>query len=459
MKPTPLLMSLGVLIVLAGFVYYTAENPPKVEDDRQPILRADEDKIRGITISRPDHDPITLERGGEGDDDEWVFGEPLGELRADESAASLMATNLAELSADRIVEENVTDWTPYGLQDAGTVQVALEVDDGEDYTVVFGNDTPTGSGVYARLEGDPRLFTVFSYVKSGFEKEVFDLRDKKLLRVDNETVSRMVLKADGGTIEFGKTGDNAWQILKPGPLRADNYTVGDLLRSARDAEMVTVLEETEKPSGSYSFRRPYAAVEITDEAGTHILTVAKTRGDDEKYYAKGSDLGGVFEVSSTMAEGLNKKVEDFRNKKLFDFGFKEIASLHVRDGDTQLTIEKQEDVWTLTSDADRELDATKVQVLIDKLRNLTATSYPSDRAADLVRYGLTEPAIEAKVTTAEDGTDDVLVSGPGKDRVYAARRGQPSSYEVEKTTVEQIQSAVADVLKPAEEEPAEEEAE
>ena len=456
MKPTPLLIAVGIFVILAGFVYYTAENPPKVEDDRQPILRADEDKIRRITISRPEHDTITLERG-ERDDGEWVFGEPLAELRADESAASLMATNLSELSADRVVEENVTDWTPYGLQGAGAVQVALEVDDGDDYTVVFGNDTPTGSGVYARLEGDPRLFTVFSYVKSGFEKEIFDLRDKKLLRVDNETVSRMVLKADGGTIEFGKTGDNAWQILKPGPLRADNYTVGDLLRSARDAEMVTVPAEpgeegNNKLSGSYSFRRPYASVEISDESGTHTITVAKTRGGDEKYYAKSSDLSGVFEVSSTMAEGLNKKIEDFRNKKLFDFGFKEIASLDVRDGDTRLTIEKQEDAWKLTSDADREIDATKVQVLIDKLRNLTAISYPSDREADLARYGLSEPAIEATVTTEEDGTDEVLVSSPEKDQVYAARRGQPSSYEVEKTTVEQIQNAVADVLKPAEEE-------
>ena len=428
MKTTPLLIALGIFVILAGFVYYTAKNPPTVEDNREPILRADQDKIRGITISRFEHDTITLERG-DGEEGEWFFGEPLGELRADESAAGLMATNLAELSADRIVEENVTDWTPYGLEGAGTVQVALEVDDGDDYTVVFGNDTPTGSGVFARLEGDPRLFTVFSYVKSGFEKEVFDLRDKKLLRVDNDTVSRMVLKADGGTIEFAKTGENAWQILKPGPLRADNFTVRDLLRSARDAEMVTVLEEPRgegnaKPSEKYSFRRPLASVDISDESGTHTITVAKARGDDEKYYAKTSDLAGVFEVSSTMAEGLNKKVDDFRNKKLFDFGFKEIASLEVRDGETSLTIVKQEDTWKLTSDADRELDAIKVQVLIDKLRNLTATAYPSDRAADLARYGLTEPAIEAKVTTAEEGTDDVLVSDPGKDRIYAARRGQ-----------------------------------
>ncbi len=451
MKPTPLFIALGIFIILAGFVYHSAENAPEPVDDRQPILRADEEKIRRITISRVEHDPITLERG---DSEGWFFGEPLSTIRANESAASLMATNLAELSADRVVEETVDDWEPFGLQDGGSVQVALEVDDGDDYTVIFGNDTPTGSGVYARLDGDPRLFTVFSYVKSGFEKEIFDLRDKKLLQVDNETVSRVVLQAGGDAIEFGKTGENAWQVLKPRPLRADNFTVGDLVRSARDAEMVAVLDETERPSGGYSFRRPYATVEISDESGTHTLTVAKMRGGDEKYYAKSSDLAGVFEVSSTMAEGLNKKLEDFRSKKLFDFGFKEIASLDVRDGDTRLTIEKQEDAWKLTSDADRELDSIKVQVLIDKLRNLTATSYPSDREADLVRYGLTEPAIEAKVTTAEEQTDDVLVSDPGKDHVYAARRGQPSSYEVAKLTVEQIQTAIADVLALPEEEPA-----
>ena len=89
-----------------------------------------------------------------------------------------------------------------------------------------------------------------------------------------------------------------------------------------------------------------------------------------------------------MAEGLDKPLDDFRNKKLFDFGFKEIAALDLRDGDTRLRVEKKDEKWVLSSDGDRELDSEKVQTVIDSLRSLAATGFPSDDAADQRQSGL-----------------------------------------------------------------------
>ena len=451
----PLMIALGVLVILGGFVYYTEENPPASDDDKTPIVDVEQDSIQKIIVTRLDKDPIELQRG---EDDKWTFGEPLT-IPADEFSVNSMVSSLASMDSDRVVEENVINWTPYGLTGGGTVQVEAEVkaeaEDDKTYRVIFGSDTPTGSGVYARLDGDPRLFTVYSYVKSGFEKEVFDLRDKKLLQVDDDKIARVVLNASGGSIEFGKTGDDAWQILQPRPLRADNFTVGDLVRSVRNAEMMSVLEEGGEPSGEYDFSKPTASVEVVDEGGTHSLTVAKD--EEDKYYAKSSDLEGVYEVSSTMAEGLDKKLEGFRNKKLFDFGFKEISKLELRDGGTRVAVEKKEDKWRLTSEDERELDSGKVQTTIDKLRDLTAKSFTSDNKADLGMYGLTAPVIEAKVALAEGGGDEVVISSPEEDLVYAARAGQPSTYEVEKSAVEAIQQAIQELLE--QEEPEDEEAE
>ena len=444
MKPMPLMIALGVLVILGGLVYYTEENPPSSGDEKTPIVDVEQDSIQKVIVTRPDKDPIELQRG---EDDEWTFGEPLT-IPADQSSVNSMVSSLASMDSDRVVEENVVNWEPYGLTGQGTAQVEAVVEEGEDektYRVIFGSDTPTGSGVYARLEGDPRLFTVYSYVKSGFEKEPFDLRDKRLLFVDDDKISRVVLKAAGGTIEFGKTGDSAWHILEPQPLRADNFTVGDLVRSLRNAEMMSVLEEGEEPSGKYDFSKPSAGAEIVDESGTHTLTVAK--GEDDEYYAKSSDLqGGVYEVSSTMAGGLDKTLEDFRNKKLFDFGFREIAKLELRDGDTRVVVEKQEDTWRQTSGDERELDSGKVQTVIDRLRDLTATSFPSDDESDFGEYGLSAPAIEAKVEPVEGSGDEVMISSPEEDQVYAARAGQPSTYEVEKSAVEAIQQVIKDLL-------------
>src|SRR5436305_5412390 len=47
---------------------------------------------------------------------------------------------------------------------------------------LIGDDTPTGSGAYAKLANDPRVFTIASFVKSGFDK------DRKSTRLNSSHV-------------------------------------------------------------------------------------------------------------------------------------------------------------------------------------------------------------------------------------------------------------------------------
>ncbi len=449
MNPIRLLIAVGVLAVLAGLVYWSEENPPASDDAKTPIVELEADDVRALTVERPGQETIAVERG---EDDAWKFAAPLT-IPADDSAVSLLLNNITPMNSDRVVDEEVADWRPYGLEGEAwslRVDVTAKKDDEEkSYRVIFGNDTPTGAGVFARLDGDPRLFTVFNHIKSGFEKEVFDLRDKKLLKLDSDKISRVTVNVGPRSIEFGKSGDDAWQILKPAPLRADNFAVGDAVRSVQNAEMVSVLEEQD-PSGKYSFNRPAVTVEVVDEGGAHTLTIAK--GADEKYFAKSSDLEGVYEVSSTLSEALDKPLDDFRNKKLFDFGFVDPASIQVRDGDTRLTISKNEDKWVLTSDTDRELDSEKVQTLLDDLRGLSAKAFTSDDEAGQAKYGLGSPVIEAEVVKADDGgTEKVIVTDPQAEHVYGAIPGQPSTYELEKSDVEGLRTNIADLANPSEE--------
>jgi hypothetical protein len=451
-KPLRLLIAVVVLVALGGFVYYTEENPPADDDERVKIVDVEQDDLQEVSIARPGNDTLTVKRG---EDEKWQFAAPSA-IPADDSAVGSMLNSVSPLQSDRMVQEEVTDWTPFGLEGDGTLRIDLKAKEDKSYRVIFGSDTPTGSGVFARLDGDPRLFTVYSYVKSGFEKEVFDLRDKKLLRLDGEKISRVVVKVGERTLEFGKSGDDAWQILEPKPLRADNFTVGDLVRAVENGEMSSVLAEASQPANEYSFQRPLAVVEVTDESGVHTLTIAKDKAD--KHYAKSSDLEGVYEVSSTLAEALDKPLDDFRNKKLFDFGFTDPAAIQVRDGETRLNIAKKDDQWILSSDGDRELESEKVQALLDDLRALRAESFPSDDESDQGKYGLTDPAIEAEVIQAGDGgTEKVVLSSPAEEKVYGARVGQSTTYELEKSDVEDLRKRIEDLTK--QEEPGEESSE
>ncbi len=237
MKANPLVLAVLVLAVVGGLVYYTNKNPPKPESDTVAIIDAKDADIKQVTIDKPGGESITVVRG---DDDKWRFGGGI-DVPADDSAIGLMITNLASMNADRVVEDETKDWAPYGLEGAGTLEVTMTPKEGEPKTVIFGKATPTGSNLFARLEGDPRLFTVYNYVKSSFDKSVFDWRDKKLLHIDADKISRLTVDVDSKSFEFGKAGEQNWQILKPKPLRADNFSVGDLARSIENAEMIKVV--------------------------------------------------------------------------------------------------------------------------------------------------------------------------------------------------------------------------
>jgi hypothetical protein len=69
-------------------------------------------------------------------------------------------------------------------------------------------------------------------------------------------------------------------------------------------------------------------------------------------------------------------------------GFAPVAKLTVRDGESTATLEKKDDKWLLASDGGREVESEKAQTLIDALRNLSATAFPSDDASAWGRYGL-----------------------------------------------------------------------
>ena len=81
-----------------------------------------------------------------------------------------------------------------------------------------------------------------SYNKSSLDKTVDDLRDKRLLPLDFDKASQIELSdhtaknKEGITFARSKTG---WQILRPGPYRADSGQVEELIRSLKDAKLET----------------------------------------------------------------------------------------------------------------------------------------------------------------------------------------------------------------------------
>ncbi len=435
MRFRSLLAAAGLLAALGVGVWYSNKTSKDDENktskdsvERPKILSIADPDIKKIEITRKDGGRVALNRT---DIAKWEMLEPQ-KLTADTDALLPVMTQFADLKADRLVEEKATDLSPFGLA-TPALKVAISKKDGKVETLEFGDDTPAGSGVYTKLSGDPRVFIVNSSIRAALDKSWKDLRDKRLLTIDPEKVSRVELTAKNQSVEFGRIGANEWQIVKPKPMRADGWQIEEMVRKLREAKMDTTVsdEDAAKAVSTFSSGTPVAVVKLTDPAGTQQLEIRKVK---ENFWAKSSVVAGVFKVAKDVGAGLDKGIDDFRNKKVFDFGFSDPTKVAIRDGGVERILQKSGEGWVSGGKA---MDPPSVQALIDKLRELSAKKFSEG--------GVVADVLSITVVSNENKrTEKILLSRAG-DKCLAKRDGEPTVYELDGAAVDELRKAVADV--------------
>ncbi len=350
-----LLVAVVLLAALGVGLYFSnkqkAAEAAKPPSDTPPkILALTEGDITKVALKKKGADETVLEKAN----GKWQITAPKP-YPADQDPANQLVTAAANVSSDRVVEDKASNLSAYGLN-APSLEVDITGKGGKVSKLKFGDDTPTNSGSYAMLEGDPRVFTVASYVKTGLDKSVNDLRDKRLLTFDQDKLSRVELIAKKQDIEFGRDKDQ-WQIVKPKPLRADGLQVDEMLRKLKDAKMDLTLsdDDAKKAAAAFASGTPVATVKLTDPSGTQQIEIRKSAGAGNKtddYYAKSSIVAGVFKATPDLGMGVDKALDDFRNKKLFDFGFNDPSKIEMHangkflwlpERRRRLVLERQED--------------------------------------------------------------------------------------------------------------------
>lgn len=433
MQGKGLLAAVILLALLGGGVYWSNKNAAKdtakpAADAPPKILTIPDDQFKEVKLAKKDTPPTVLSKAS----GTWQITEHDGEnkpMAADQDAVGSVVSSLANLTSDRLIEDKAGDLTAYGLQSPSET-VTISRKDGKTDTLLLGDDSPTASGTYAKLANDPRVFTVGSFVKTGLDKSAKDLRDKRLLTFNSDKLTNVTLTAKNQTLEFGKNGQNEWQIVKPKPMRADGSQVDELVRKLKDAKMDPAIspEDAKKAQAAFASGIKVATVTTSDAGGTQTLEVRKDK--DKNYYAKSSAVEGVYKSTADLGDGLDKSVDAFRNKKLFDFGFTDPTKVEV--GST--VYQKSGEKWM---SGNKQMDSASVQAVIDKLRDLAATKFVDKAAGD--------PFLVLAVTSGDGKrVEKVNIAKQGSD-YFATRESEPSVYQLDPKAVDDLQKAAASV--------------
>jgi hypothetical protein len=426
MQTTKLVIAAVLLAALSGAVWWAKKHPQSETSTSTPasptFVSIPDASIESIAIQKKDASPTTIERKN----GKWALSAPAA-FPADQEAANGLVTSLSPVTADSIVEDKPTDLTKYGLN-APSLTVTVHEKKGKSDEILFGDDVPAGSLVYAQHKGDPKVYTLASSIKTSLDKSVNDLRDKRLLTFDTNQLTRIEL----GPVEFGKNSQNEWAIIKPEPYRADNFQVEELLRKVADAKMDLSgsADDTKKAAAAYATGQPVRTIKLTDSSGTQSLDVRRVKDD---YYAKSSVVAGAFKIPTDLGKEIEKSLEDFRNKKIFDFGFSDPTRLEI-DGKT---IVRSGTDWKLNG---QNQDTGSVQAWIDKLRDLSAAKF--------VTTGFTTPAATVTVVSNDGKRTEKVEFAKIADGYIARRANEPGLYQLDAKAVNDMLEA-SRAIKPA----------
>jgi hypothetical protein len=439
--------TLALVVVLAGlggYIYFVDSKRPastgvEGEPARAKLFTVETDKINEIKLTYKGQ--TTLVRKADGG---WKMLEPIA-ADADPPEVIGMAQAISGLESVREVVDNPTDLKQFGLAEP-PITVEWKADGGASGSFKLGNKNPTQSEIYAMKGGETKVVLVSSFQESSFNKEPFALRDKKILKFDRDKADSLAMARGADAVELTRAGSD-WKMVKPVAARADYSAIEGFMTRLSSANMSRIVEENAADLAKYGLDKPAMTVSIGAGSAKTVLQVGKTENDQT--YAKDASRPIVFTVDSTLQTDLNKGLDEYRKKEMFEFRAFSLAKiravLDAPGGPKTYEIDKvppakpgESESWkvTRTGGATHVPDTAAMDDLMTKLVAMRAESF----VTGTTKTGLDKPALVVSVSY-DDGKFERVRFGAVGDNAYGIRDGEAGVAKIDTTSMKAAMAA------------------
>jgi hypothetical protein len=270
-------------------------------------LSIDPDRVTQMRISQPGTDAVAIERVAGA----WRLTSPL-EYRAAEPMVRGVLRTLESLKLEDVVSTNPEKRGTFQVDSTGTRVQILEGDT-QVLDLVIGKANPGYSHTYVRQEGRDEVYRAVGMLTYSFNKPVDDWRDKTILDLAPESISRVTLEypKEKSRVVVARA-DTAWSVSAgdgaPGP--ADSTAVDQFLRGT--GKLTTATFATPEEIESLDLTAPDMRLQVESDLGTE--TVLFVEGDEGKMYAQREGNETIFQLYKSSLTNLMKKADDLRPK-------------------------------------------------------------------------------------------------------------------------------------------------
>lgn len=397
--------TLVLLVVTVGLGVYVSQvdlKQPTVEEREQiakEVVTVDEDAVTSIQVSGPSGSFALAKDGGV-----WRLTSPTA-ARADATQLRRLLYYLDPVESERSLKGSQDK--PLALAEFGLEppKATLTVAEGaRTVTLLFGDKTPIGDSRYLKLQDKPEVYVASNRLFSAIDQAWDAYRSKALVDVEASAVTELSVQSASGAYALRKD-EGRWRMAAPVDDQADTEAASAILSkiSGLRADRVVGDEPSAEQLAAWGLEPAASTISLTAQGREQLLEirVGHALGDrPEELYVTRADEPAVYAVRKSEFDEIWKDPQTLRAKEILAFAPEDVTKARVAWQGASWTIERQDGGWRL-SETGAELDQTKVEEWLWKVREFKLTRFLEDAPQDLQRYGLADAPGAIRIWTKE----------------------------------------------------------
>lgn len=427
MQKGGLWIALSLLALVAGSIAYLYYQDSNTESEsplsENTVFPGGLKQLSSIKLQREGEPEIIIQATGP---DQWEIAAP-GRYKTDLVAMGNLTGAVRVLEAERTIDALDANQEEFGLH---APMLRLELSEGEvKHILEIGGVNPLGSSRYARLAGTPKLYLISMASVVALNKSLGELRLKKVLDTNEFSARSIRIESPAGNREVYRKENRDWTFREPQDFFADQPMMSELVNSILTVQTdAASLDGESVPEDRFRAMPLYGTVRAATESAEYLAEFRGTPGD---VYARSESIGGIYPVAAEFDNYLRKPLANFRDMRVFRFGFTDVFQMRYVAHGQDFTIQKPNENWMREG---TQVDASKANTLLDELRAATATAFEEG----------TLPAGELTHTlTVEtsDGREETVQIHLSGEAHFAVRSGEKGYYSLPLTFVKDLDEA------------------
>lgn len=281
------------------------------------------------------------------------------------------------------------------------------------------------------------VLAVFAYLRF-FELKQPSTEEAKrqaqnVVNFDRAKIDGVVIQNGDDKIEMRRR-DNKWRLEMPIKDQADGSLIENLLSDLenwqKDATISAKEIEADKSKlNEYGLNKPKLRVKLLGQDRPPEIFFGKDAALEGKMYVRLEDSKETFLAAQTVKKDVEKKPEEFRDRKLTDLSTAQVSRVVLKSPVGEMELEKRNDHWEILKPLRARGDDQKIADLIAQVTTAQIQQFVAADQGDLHPFGLAEPRGAITLFSKDDKQGQLLqiggISQKEKDQVYvrSASRG------------------------------------